>query len=66
MLCIVVCYCNSLNLVVMLMYVQMDFYIPQSQAANHAVREATCICTAELGTKVSGWSCDNACVIYIP
>ena len=46
--------------------VQVDFYISQSQAANHAVREAACICTAELGTKVSGWSCDYACVIYIP
>ncbi len=47
--------------------VQVDFYISQSRAANHAVREAACICTAELGTKVSGWSCDNgACVIYIP
>ena len=66
MLCIVVCYCNSLNLVVMLMYVQVDFYIFQSQGANHAVREAVCICTAELGTKVGGWSCDSACVIYIP
>ncbi|XP_064404700.1 uncharacterized protein LOC135349943 [Halichondria panicea] len=30
---------------------QVDFYISQSQAANHAVREAACICTAELGTK---------------
>ncbi len=39
--------------------VQVDFYISQRQAANHAVREAACICTAELGTKVSnlrtGW-----------
>ncbi|XP_064405012.1 uncharacterized protein LOC135350206 [Halichondria panicea] len=33
----------------------VDFYISQSQAANHAVRErhAACICTAELGTKVN-------------
>ena len=47
--------------------VQVDFYISQSQAANHAVRErhAACICTAELGTKVGGWPCDNgACVTY--
>ena len=31
----------------------VDFYISQSQAANHAVREAACSCIAELGTKVS-------------
>ena len=31
---------------------QVEFYISQSQAANHAVREAACICIAELGTKV--------------
>lgn len=31
---------------------QVDFYISQSQAANHAVREAACSCIAELGTKV--------------
>ncbi|XP_064403900.1 uncharacterized protein LOC135349297 isoform X2 [Halichondria panicea] len=31
----------------------VDFYISQSQAANHAVREAACICTAELGTNVN-------------
>ena len=30
----------------------VDFYISQSQAANHAVREAACSCIAELGTKV--------------
>ena len=29
------------------------FYISQSQASNHAVREAACTCTAELGAKVS-------------
>ncbi|XP_064381824.1 uncharacterized protein LOC135330778 [Halichondria panicea] len=29
----------------------VDFYISQSQASNHAVREAACICTAELGTQ---------------
>ncbi len=33
--------------------VQVDFYISQNQAVNHAVREAVCICTAELGTQVS-------------
>ncbi|XP_064402629.1 uncharacterized protein LOC135348365 isoform X2 [Halichondria panicea] len=32
---------------------QVDFYISQNQAVNHAVREAACICTAELGTKVN-------------
>ena len=32
----------------------VEFYISQSEAANHAVREAACTCIAELGTKV--WS----------
>ena len=31
----------------------MSFYIVESQASNHAVREAACACIAELGTKVS-------------
>ena len=31
----------------------VDFYVSQSQASNHAVREAACTCFAELGTKVS-------------
>ena len=31
----------------------VSFYISQSQAANHAVREAACACIAELGTKVN-------------
>ncbi len=30
----------------------VKFYISQSQASNHAVREAACACIAELGTKV--------------
>ena len=30
----------------------VEFYISQSEAANHAVREAACACIAELGTKV--------------
>ncbi len=42
-----------LCMMLMCVCVQVDFYISQSQAANHAVREAACICTAELGTKVS-------------
>lgn len=29
------------------------FYIEQSEADNHAVREAACVCLAELGAKVS-------------
>jgi hypothetical protein len=29
------------------------FYIQESEAANHAVREASCTCIAELGSKVS-------------
>ena len=31
----------------------MDFYISQSEADNHAVREAACACIAELGTKIN-------------
>ena len=31
----------------------VDFYVSQSEASNHAVREASCTCIAELGTKVS-------------
>ena len=35
------------------MYLQVvEFYISQTEAANHAVREAACACIAELGTKV--------------
>ena len=30
----------------------VEFYVSQSQASNHAVREAACACIAELGTKV--------------
>ena len=34
-------------------YLQVvEFYISQTEAANHAVREAACACIAELGTKV--------------
>ena len=32
---------------------QVEFYISQTKADNHAVREAACACIAELGTKVS-------------
>jgi len=32
----------------------VEFYISQTKADNHAVREAACACIAELGTKVSG------------
>ncbi|XP_022785332.1 uncharacterized protein LOC111325729 [Stylophora pistillata] len=31
----------------------VEFYISQTKADNHAVREAACACIAELGTKVS-------------
>lgn len=31
----------------------MEFYISQSEADNHAVREAACACIAELGTKIN-------------
>jgi hypothetical protein len=31
----------------------VEFYISQTEATNHAVREAACACIAELGTKVS-------------
>ena len=33
--------------------IQVEFYISQTKADNHAVREAACACIAELGTKVS-------------
>jgi hypothetical protein len=31
----------------------VEFYISQTEATNHAVREAACACIAELGTKVT-------------
>ena len=31
----------------------MLFYIKESEASNHAVREAACTCIAELGNKIS-------------
>lgn len=31
---------------------QVEFYIKQTEADNHAVREAACACIAELGLKV--------------
>ena len=33
---------------------KVTFYISQTEADNHAVREAACACIAELGSKVSG------------
>ncbi len=44
---------SSLDVVMMLVCVcvQVDFYISQSQAVNHAVREAACICTTYLGLR---------------
>ena len=33
-------------------YIQVEFYVNQTKADNHAVREAACACIAELGTKV--------------
>ena len=41
---------------------QVEFYISQSRAANHAVREAACTCIAELGSKVCVCVCVCACV----
>ena len=41
--CVFVCVCVQV----------VEFYVSQSQAANHAVREAACTCIAELGTKVT-------------
>ena len=32
---------------------QVSFYVEQSEADNHAVREAACSCIAELASKVS-------------
>ena len=44
----------------------MDFYISQTEAENHAVREAACACVAELGIKVwlLTWSTElaNVCL----
>ena len=37
--------CSSLGL-------QAEFYISQTEADNHAVREAACACIAELGSKL--------------
>ena len=31
---------------------QTEFYVSQTEADNHAVREAACACIAELATKV--------------
>ncbi len=31
---------------------QVEFYISQTEADNHAVREAACACIAELASKV--------------
>lgn len=40
-----------------LLYWQVEYYISQSEADNHAVREAACACIAELGSKI-----DKECV----
>lgn len=32
--------------------IQVQFYVTQSEADNHAVREAACACIAELATKL--------------
>ncbi|EDO29281.1 predicted protein, partial [Nematostella vectensis] len=34
-------------------FLQVEFYVSQTKADNHAVREAACACIAELGLKVS-------------
>lgn len=39
--------------IVFLLIIKVSFYIRESEASNHAVREAACACIAELGTKVS-------------
>ena len=36
---------------------KVTFYISQTEADNHAVREAACACIAELGSKVSSVDC---------
>ena len=43
----------------------VEFYISQSQAANHAVREAACACIAELGTKVRATHVQYTNIHYI-
>ena len=35
----------------------VSFYVSQSEADNHAVREAACACIAELGSKVCFKTC---------
>ena len=50
-ICVCVCMCMCM-LYRVLLPTQVEFYISQSQASNHAVREAACTCIAELGTKV--------------
>ena len=46
---------------VVCVYLQVvEFYISQTEAANHAVREAACACIAELGTKVA-----RAIILYV-
>ena len=46
----------------------VEYYISQSEGANHAVREAACACIAELGTKVTSCHSDskdkNITIIY--
>ena len=38
-------------------HLKVTFYISQTEADNHAVREAACACIAELGSKVSIVDC---------
>ena len=35
------------------LFMQVEFYVSQTKADNHAVREAACECIAELGIKVN-------------
>ena len=51
-ICYTSSYYHSLTISLSSLY-QVSFYIVESQASNHAVREAACACIAELGTKVS-------------
>ena len=43
-----------MNLNIVMYVLKVTFYISQTEADNHAVREAACACIAELGSKVSG------------
>lgn len=46
------CVVHTRILIYCLFLLQVDYYVSQSLADNHAVREAACTCIAELGNKI--------------